>query len=64
MALIEDRAQIAGAKPRILEQGPELASGEESGKQSGAVPPGVGRSPKRVTGQAREETERGTLHAP
>src|SRR5580658_238105 len=28
------------AKSRVLEQGPKLALGEESGKQSGAVPPG------------------------
>ncbi|WP_155987438.1 hypothetical protein [Pseudacidobacterium ailaaui] len=54
--------QIAGAKPRILEQGPRLVLGEESGKQSGAVPPGAENARKRVTGQARGETMERTLH--
>jgi hypothetical protein len=42
MVPIKDRVRVAEAKPRILEQGPKLALGEESGKQSGVVPPGVG----------------------
>jgi len=39
---IERNAQAGGAETRILEQGPKLALGEESGKQSGDVPQGVG----------------------
>jgi hypothetical protein len=32
------------AKTRFLEQGPKLVLGEESGKQSGDVPPGAGKA--------------------
>src|SRR5208337_5370301 len=39
-------ARLPSAKPCFLEQGPRLALGEESGKQNGAVPPGVAMAPK------------------
>ena len=39
-------ARLPSAKPCILEQGPRLALGEESGKQNGDVPQGVAKAPK------------------
>jgi hypothetical protein len=42
MVRIPNHLQTAEAKTRILEQGPKLALGEESRKQSGAVPQGAG----------------------
>ena len=48
------------AKTRFLEQGPKLALGEESGKQSGDVPPGRRTSPKRCLRRGGCQTE-GTL---
>ena len=55
-------SRLPSAEPRFLEQGPKLVLGEESGKQSGDVPPGAGIGPKRVTGQARERHGRQALH--
>ena len=54
LAKPEREARLPSAKPCILEQGPKLDLGEESGKQSGDVPPGAGCGPKRVTGQSRD----------
>ena len=62
LAKPEREARLPSAKPRILEQGPKLDLGEESGKQSGDVPPGAGYGPKRVTGQSRDRNERRALH--
>src|ERR1700691_576574 len=45
------------AKSRFLEQGPKLALGEESGKQSGAVPPGRRIGPKRCLRRAGDGPE-------
>ena len=45
------------AKTRFPEQGPKLAWGEESGKQSGAVPPGRRIGPKRCLRRAGRCTE-------
>ena len=46
LAKPERGARLPSAEPRILEQGPRLALGEESGKQSGDVPPGAGDRPE------------------
>src|ERR1019366_2916796 len=62
LAKPERGARLPSAKPRILEQGPKLDLGEESGKQSGDVPPGAGCGPKRVTGQSRDRNERRAFH--
>src|SRR5581483_952053 len=62
LAKPEREARLPSAKPRILEQGPKLDLGEESGKQSGAVPPGAGYCPKRVTGQSGDGRGRRALH--
>lgn len=45
------------AKSRFLEQGPKLALGEESGKQSGAVPQGRRIGPKRCLRRTGRRTE-------
>ncbi len=64
LAKPEREARLPSAKPCILEQGPKLDLGEESGKQSGDVPPGAGCGPKRVTGQSRDGNGRRALHGP
>ena len=62
LAKPEREARLPSAETRFLEQGPKLVLGEESGKQSGDVPPGAGIGPKRVTGQARERHGRQAIH--
>ena len=62
LAKPEREARLPSAKPCILEQGPKLDLGEESGKQSGDVPQGDESGPKRVTGQARDQDVRRVIH--
>jgi hypothetical protein len=62
LAKPEREARLPSAETRFLEQGPKLVLGEESGKQSGDVPPGAGIGPKRVTGQTWERHGRPPLH--